>query len=381
MSGPHAVLEDHLNAGRLDPAEAMSRHLLEQNPDDVYAHIAVARILAARGYLDDAIRRLERLLAGRPRLPEALAYLAVLWSLKGDAERAMLLGKRANALGARVPQNDAMLGEAALERGAWQEAQALFDRAIQTNPKLSGAWLGRGKALRRRGELADAEDALARAVELAPLRVDAWIELVLTEKEGGAYEAAAENLALALKAHPGHPDLLALKHDEDERKRLEDDPVERALASIRSALWLGDVHGALRQLDALYETARGDPRLVVVEAEIAAVSGHGDVPNLVNTLMRITRERVTAWEPRAALGRLLLRASPMQNLRMGVAQCEEAWRTSGEHARAGIYLVEAYLAVGKRVHAHALAQKLGKAEGHEAEQARQIVKRLEEGSL
>lgn len=376
MSGAHAVLEEHLNAGRLDPAEAMSRHLLEQNPDDVFAHIAVARILAARGYLDDAIRRLERLLAGRPRLPEALAYLAVLWSLKGDRERALLLGKRASSLGARVAQCDVMLGDDAVERGAFPEARAFYDRAIQSNPKLSGAWFGRGKSLRATGDLADAEDALARAVELGPLRVEAWIELVLTEKEGGAYEAAAENLALALKAHPGHPDLKALMHDEEERRRLADDPVERALSSIRTSLWLNDVQGALRLLDELYEEHHGDPRLVVVEAEIASVSGHGDVPMLVNTLTRYVRERVTQWEPRAALGRLMLRNSPMQNLRMGVAHCEEAWRTSGEHPRAGIYLVEAYLSVGKRVHAHALAQKLATGQGLEAERAKLMLEAM-----
>jgi hypothetical protein len=176
-----------------------------------------------------------------------------------------------------------------------------------------------------------------------------------------------------LKAHPGHPDLKALMHDEEERKRLQDDPVERALSSIRTSLWLGDVQGALRQLDELYDEHHGDPRLVTVEAEIASVSGHGDVPMLVNTLTRIVRERVTAWEPRAALGRLMLRNTQMQNLRMGVAHLEEAWRTSGENPRAGVFLVEAYLAVGKRVHAAALAQKLASAEGMEAERARQML--------
>lgn len=373
MSNAHQVLEEHLQHSRLDPAEAMARHMLEQNADDAIAHVASARIAALRGNVDDGIRRLERLLAGNPKQPEALAWLAVLWKDKGDSERALLLARRAVSLGARVAANDVMLGDDALTRGVLDEALRFYDRAAGQNAKLAPAWIGRGRVLRAQENLADAEDAFARAVEVAPLRVDAWVNLIEVELEGGADEAAADNLALALKAHPGNRELLALKANEEKKKADRDDPVERALAEIRGRIYAGDIDGAIRGLYAVIDENPGDARTYVAEAEIAAVSGQGDIPALMNTLTRMVRDRPTAWEPRAALGRLMLRPSNVQNVRMGLAHCEEAWRLSGEHPRAGLFLFEAYAVFDKRALALALGQKLAQSEGPEAGVVRQLL--------
>lgn len=364
MSSAHQVLEEHLQAGRLDPAEAMARHMLETNANDAQAHVAWARIAALRGNVDEGIRRLERLLAQQPKFPNGLAWLAVLWGEKGDGERALLLARRAAALGARVAQTDVMLGDDALVRGALDEALPYFDRAVAQNPRVAAGWVGRGRVQRAQGNLAEAEDAFARAVEAAPLRLDAWVNLVEVELEGGADDAAFDNLALALRAHPGHPQLLAIKHAA-EQKKLQGDPLEGALAEVRLLIVTGDLEGAQRSLARIVSQVGMDDRITIVEVEIAAISGRGDVPSLINAANRIVRDRPTAWEPRAALGRILLRQSPLQNLRMGLAHCEEAWRTSGEHPRAGLFLFEAYAAAGKRAHALALGQKL--AQGTTAE--------------
>jgi tetratricopeptide (TPR) repeat protein len=376
MHGTYAVLEEHLSAGRLDPAEAMARHLLEQNPDDALAHVAWARIAAHRGHVDEGIKRLERLLAQNPKQPEALAYLAVLWHDKGDSERALLLGRRAVSLGARVPANDAMLGDDALSKGQLDEGLRFFDRAVAQNAKLATGWLGRGRVLRAQDQLADAEDAFARAVELAPLRVDAWVNLIEVELQGGADDAAEDNLALALKAHPGNRELLAIKARIEKGKNKDDDPVERALLTIRHQIYTGELETATRALYALVEEYPGDLRTLVVEAEITCVTGQGDIPGLINALNRMVRDRPTLWEPRAALGRLMLRHGQMQNMRMGLAHCEEAWRTSGEHPRAGLFLFEAYAVFGKRAHAVALGQRLAQGESPEAALVRQLLSQL-----
>jgi tetratricopeptide (TPR) repeat protein len=376
MQGTYTVIEEHLTAGRLDPAEAMARHVLDQNADDPVALVALARVSAVRGNADDGIKRLEKLLAQDPKQPEALAYLAVLWNDKGDSERALLLARRAVGLGARVAQNDAMLGDDALLRGDLDEALRFFDRSVAQNAKLAVAWLGRGRVLRAQAQLADAEDAFARAVELAPLKVEAWVNLVEVEIDGGADDAAEDNLALALRAHPGNPELLAIKAREEQKKKRGDDPVEIALLTIRHQIYSGEIDAAQRGLWTLIDQFPGDSRTYVAEAELSAINGQGDIPQLINTLTRMVRDRPTQWQPRAALGRLMLRNGPMQNLRMGLAHAEEAWRTSGEHPRAGLFLFEAYAVFGKRAHALALGQRLSLTEGPEAALVRQLLVQL-----
>jgi tetratricopeptide (TPR) repeat protein len=367
------VLEDHLRAGRLDPAEAMARHLLETDPGDAQAHLAYARISVARGAVDDGVTRLERLLAADARQPDALAWLAVFWLKKGDADRALLLARRAASLGSRVAEADAMLGNDAVVRGDLDEGAAYFDRAVQHAPKLAAGWLGRGRVMWRRGELADAEEAFAKAVELDPRDIEAWLALIDVEIEGGADDAADDNIALALKQHPASEPLKARKASQA-HKKISDDPLEASLTSVRAALYVGDGAAAIEQIDALASRYPHEVRLLIAEAEVAAVTGQGDVAFFVNELQRLTRERPTWWEPRAALGRLMLRAGPLQNIRAGMAHCEEAFRTSGEHPRAGLFLFEAYALFGKRPFAIALGKKIATGDAIEAGLVRQLLK-------
>jgi tetratricopeptide (TPR) repeat protein len=376
-AGNYDVLEEHLQAGRLDPAEAMARHLLEQSPQDATAHVAYARISAARGVVDDGILRLERLLAGNPRLPDALAWLAVFWRQKGDSDRALLLARRAASLGSKVAQADAMLGEEALDKGDVDEASAYFERAIGHGARYARGYLGRGRVFQKRGDLADAEEAFAKAVELDPRDLECWLALIDVEIEGGADDAADDNIALALRQHPSHPGLLQRKKDQSD-KQIHNDPIERGLGPVRQALYVGDGATAIRLLDELASQFPDDIRYLIVEAEIASVTGQGDIAFLVNELQRLTRERATAWEPRAALGRLLLRAGPLQNLRAGVAQCEEAWRTSGEHPRAGLFLFEAYSLLGKRPFAIALGKIIAHGDSIEAGLVKQLLREFGE---
>jgi tetratricopeptide (TPR) repeat protein len=373
VASTYDVLEEHLQAGRLDPAEAMARHLLDADANDAIAHVAYARISSARGNVDDGVLRLERLLAGNPRQPDALAWLAVFWLKKGDTDRALLLARRAASLGSRVGEADVMLGDDAWGRGDLDEAMTYYERAITNLPRGARGWFGRGRVFWKRGDLADAEEAFAKAVELAPRDLDAWLHLIDVEIEGGADDAADDNIALALKQHPGHATLLERKGAQAEKK-VNNDPLEQGLVHVRSALYDGDGVLAVNRLDELASQYPDDIRYLIVEGEIAAVTGQGDIAFLVNELNRVIRERTSWWEPRAALGRLLLRNGPLQNVRTGVAHCEEAWRTSGEHPRAGLFLFEAYSIVGKRPFAIALGKRIAGGESIEAGLVRQLLR-------
>lgn len=373
MAQEHALLEKHLAEGHLDRAESVARHLLAIDPQDTKALVALARLDAARGRADSALRQLKELVAENPRHPEPLGYLAALLWQAGDREQALSLANRSVALAGEVPPALTLVADDLLDHGEHERALTLYERALRQAPTHSGAWLGKARILAFRGQLADAEDAYVNAVQHGPQRVEAWVELIRLERDGGAHEVAADNLALALRTHPGHPDLVALAREGQTSGDGGSDPMRQALARLRSRLLAKDFAGAMLDLDQLAERHAGDPRLVLAKAEVTAMTGKGQVPPLVHELTRMTREDPNAWEPKVALGRLLLLASPLQNPKLAAAHCEDAWRTSGEHPYAGLALVEAWAALGKAAHARALLSRLSEGDGQEAEIARALL--------
>jgi tetratricopeptide (TPR) repeat protein len=371
MTPEHRLLEQHLSEGNLDRAETVARHLLSIEPTDVLALVGLARLEAARGRIEVAMAELKNLVVENPRTPEPLAYLAVLYHHAGDQERALDMARRSIDLGGDVAPALVLVADELLDAGDMDNAFPLYERAVTNAPSHSGAWLGAARILSFRGMLGQAEDAYINSVQHGPQRVDAWVELVRLEREGGALEIAQENLALALRTHPGHPDLLALAREGDAGD--EDDPVRTITRDIREMLYKNDSLRALGELDQLVEMFPEDPRIVIAKAEVCAATGRGDVAPLVHELNRMVRYDPNAWEPKVAIGRLLLLDSPVQNPKLAVAHCEDAWQTSGEHPHAGISLVEAWAALGKVALAEALCKRLAEGEGVEADLARRIL--------
>jgi hypothetical protein len=76
----------------------------------------------------------------------------------------------------------------------------------------------------------------------------------------------------------------------------------------------------------------------------------------------------------------MMRPGPLQNLRAGVAHCEEAWRTSGEHPRAGLFLFEGYAMLGKRPFAVALGKRIATGDSIEAGLVRGLLKEFGESA-
>lgn len=370
MRENYKLLEDHIATGRLDQAESMARHILDIEPEDLFAQVGLLRLKAAHGQLEEAMQEMEALVEQFPRKWGPLAYLAVFHHTKGNDATAREMARKAVGIGARVPGCDLILAEDCFDAGELDDALDFYERALAENPVMSSAWHGKGKVLWAQGELAMAEDALVTAVQHGPDHPEAWVDLVKLEQGAGAHEVAAENLVLALRAHPGHKDLLALKETE---QLAEGDAFAESLLELRRRLYAEDIEGAHDELDGLITEHSDDPRLVVAKGELTLASDIGDIPTLVHELNRLIRADTMSWEPRSVLGRLLLRATPLQNLRMAVAHCEDAWRMSGENPHAAIGLIEAWAASGKRAYARALCTKVADGVGPEAKRARAIL--------
>jgi tetratricopeptide (TPR) repeat protein len=356
VSGPYSLLEDHLAGGRLDQAESVARHLLQKDAEDLVARSGLARIEAARGRVDDARAELETLMAENPHAPEPAGYLAVLAEAAGNHEEAFAFAERSLSLGGQIPAVLAMVADRSLDEGDQSRARFLYDRALKITPELSRAWLGMARILAFEGALADAEDAYVNAVTHGPQIVEAWTEMIALEYDAGAEEVARENLAVALRTHPGHPDLVALAARMGAAGQ--DDPFSQALEELRGYLYTDDFAGGTLVLDRMVQMSPHEPRLAVARGEMAIAMEEGDFPTLIHQLNRMVRIDPNDWEIKNVLGRLLLRPSALQNPRMGAAHCEDAWRISGEHPSAGLGLVEAWAAIGKTALARALCMRL-----------------------
>ncbi|RZT04086.1 Predicted methyltransferase, contains TPR repeat [Duganella sp. CF402] len=128
----HAV-ELH-QQGRLEPAQALYRQVLELNP----------------------------------RQFDALHLLGVIARQQGDFNAAIELISRALDLDNAQATAHCNLGVALLDAGRVDEALASHERALALNPSYALAWSNRGNALRRLGRLNEALDSYQRAVQFKP---------------------------------------------------------------------------------------------------------------------------------------------------------------------------------------------------------------------
>lgn len=263
----------------------------------------------------------------------------------------------------------------ALENGELGAALRHFQAAGQSDPKNVDAMIGQARILAKQHRLGDAEDLYIQAVEIDAGQVQVWIELVALEFGGGADEVARENLAAALRLHPGHPELLRLRGEN--MAATSDSPGQKQLDEIRVALFEQAIARANMLFVEMENIDPDSPLLAIAAAEIFLVSGEGRSSKHIHKLTKLTREDNTNWQALTALGRLFARKGPMRNARMAAALCEDAWRISGEESLAGLGLVEAWSSLGKNVHAHALCQRLAQGEGLNAKIAQQWLDSLD----
>jgi tetratricopeptide (TPR) repeat protein len=360
LGGIYQVIDRHIWDGQADRAEGMARHLLDKNPDDPDAKVSLARAVAAQGRVTDGVQLLEQVLLETPDHAEAQAYLAVLWLRLGRLDRSLALAREAVDHGAEVPENDVIMGEDALQRGSLEEAIGFFGRAMEGQPRLLGAWDGLIRTLRTMDRPEEALEAMEHAVGKNPGMLDWWLELVLTRREQDQPEEAARLLRAALQEHPQDPRLLALAQ-EILKVSDDNDPVATEIASLRARLDQGAVEEVTRALNAAQRRYPSDQRLRFFRYEVTAANPRSDVADLVLDLGEVCKRYPSEWEPRLTLGGLLLRQSRLKNPRLAMDYLEQAWRMSGQDPRAGVVLVEAYLARKKVALAYALAARLADA--------------------
>jgi tetratricopeptide (TPR) repeat protein len=180
------------------------------SPLKMGADIQIALELDSQGKADEAMRRLNEIIAARPHDVEALSSLAELQrSAKKYVEAAATYDKAIAAVG--IPQRDNWTlfyfrGICYERAKQWPKAEADFKKALELNPEqplvlnyLGYSWVDQGL------NLDEAFKMLRRAVELRPndgYIVDSlgWAHFKL-----GQYAEAAETLEKAIDLKPADP--------------------------------------------------------------------------------------------------------------------------------------------------------------------------------
>jgi len=237
----HAAMAHH-QAGRLQPAEALYRrvlqrqpkhpealHLLgvialgtrdfdaavdlirraiEADPKQCFYHANLGVALLERGEPEAAAAALGQATRLAPDYAEAHGNLGVALQALGKHEQAVDAYDRALALQPGYVQAVFNRGNALKQLGRLEEAVAAYDRTLQASPELAEAHYNKGVALRELGRPVVAAECFRRAVAANPSHAMAHYSLGLIDAQRGAFDDAIAIFRRALELAPGSPEIL-----------------------------------------------------------------------------------------------------------------------------------------------------------------------------
>ncbi|MCM2310614.1 MAG: tetratricopeptide repeat protein, partial [Steroidobacteraceae bacterium] len=265
-----------LQAGRAADALAIAKAVAAAVPAAADPQHMLALCRKALGDEAGAVTAFDAALARAPRDPHILGNYANFLARLRRYEEAIALYRRAVDL---VPSHaDAWtnLGLTLLELGDSVGARDALERAVAVRPASAAAWQGLGRARRAARDLEGAEAALRRAVEIAPDAGAAWVNLGVVRRLLGDPTGALECHAAARRAGFSGPEL----DDAEAGAHLDLGATERALAAARRLTVTAPAHVAGHALLAsiLWEhgasLAPGEDPRAAFRAAVAAQPGN-----------------------------------------------------------------------------------------------------------
>jgi putative PEP-CTERM system TPR-repeat lipoprotein len=307
----------HLALGQAKEAREAFAAALADKPGDPLARIGEARLAAADGKLDAAMKVVDELLARSPGLPEALMLKAEIHGARREPDAAiaamrevvkvqplnatarfsiamMLIDARKydeaaaeiEAMRKAVPQDvrsrylEAVL---AFQQRAPAKARESIQQVLKVAPDHGPSLVVAGATEYQLGAFVAAEDYLRRGLARNPQNTYARSLLAATYLRLGKPDKAEEVIEPGLRQAPNDPQLLrvageaALSHNDPKKAR---EYYERAAAvsksdaSVRARLGqvkfaAGDTEGGLRDLESAAEMDPGG-----MQADLAIISAH-----------------------------------------------------------------------------------------------------------
>ncbi len=198
------LVRERLRDGRGADAEAISRQILDQLPDQADALLLHAAACRAQGKRSAAIDALRHLLSRRPEAMPAVLELGVLLVESGRLDEAVVHYEGAANRFPGTPDCAFNHGVALLKHGKAEAAVERFRALRVAHPDFAGANKGLGSALRTLGRLDEAEAALREALDAAPGDGEPHTSLGNVLRDGGRLDAAVAAFEAALKLEPNN---------------------------------------------------------------------------------------------------------------------------------------------------------------------------------
>jgi tetratricopeptide (TPR) repeat protein len=268
----------HVNAGRVDDAEALCRKTLDQTPDDFNVLGMLGAILLKAGRVDEAQDALRRTIELEPGFAKPHEDLGVLYLGRGDAATALQYLETAVSLNESEASAHRAMAVALHQLGRHDEAEAAHHRFLALAPGQDP--LGEAEMLRRKGEPAEAERVCQAILQREPEHVGALRLLAVIANEDERFVVAEGLLRRVVSLAPGNAAALGdLGHFLREQSRFPEaiEVLEQTVAiddsNPRTWLALGDLLAIVGRTDAAL--AAYEKCLDLAPEEPSALTGRG----------------------------------------------------------------------------------------------------------
>ncbi len=272
----------HHQAGRLNQAEALYRHVLGAAPNHPDALHLLGVLAHQRGDHEGAVVNIEQAITLRANVADYHSNLGEALRALGELDRAIVAYRQAIALRPNHPHAHNNLGLALQAQGKFIEAAATFRQALALRPNAE-TLCNLGNALRESANLEEAIAAYRQAVALEPNFAEAYNNLGAALRQQGRHVDAIDALKRAHMLDPDYAEAcynLAVTLEEQEQW-------SEAIDFYRHALSLNpeleEAHYRLGRL--LHELRRYDEALAAYRRALALKPDDADTFTLLGSVL------------------------------------------------------------------------------------------------
>jgi predicted AlkP superfamily phosphohydrolase/phosphomutase/Tfp pilus assembly protein PilF len=194
--------EVHLAKGEPARAAELLEEMLRLRPDHTVARLRMAQCRLDLGDITGCRAVVNGLVKGEPESPWAHLAEGLIRFAEKELDGALDALRRAEQGLPTLALIPMRIGTIQLRRGAWQEAERAFRRALEIDGDDVQAYDGHGSALYAQGRYDEAVEQFTRSVALTWERAAAHLQLGRALAAAGDLDGAVERLRTALELDP-----------------------------------------------------------------------------------------------------------------------------------------------------------------------------------